>query len=368
MLEQLLVTDFQRHREFRLRFGPGVSCLVGPSDSGKSALIRAVEWVAFNTPAGTAFVRHGATAARAALKVDGRWVVRHRSKSENVYELDGEVFTSQTGSAFPPPAVSALLNLGPVNVQGQHAPLFWIADTPGQAARSLNAVIDLSEIDAVTDAAAAAVRKAKTAVELTESRHADAVKRESETVWAVSFDAVLTAVEKSHQMRQDAAARAAGLAAVLAGIDRQTHALHAAALAAAAGELAAETGRDAIRAGNRAGDLHGLMGQARHLSRDAAADPGPAFAALSRLRADGDAVAERRRAVEHLLADADKAEDERWRNEGEAARLTAELAAVGVCPLCGQAADTSQLSSPTSTCRPSAPGRGRNPGSGGLTL
>ncbi len=70
MLERLHVR-YQAHDPFALDFDPLVTVLIGPSDAGKSSLLRALRWLATNRPEGDSFVPWGGTKASAVLTLDG---------------------------------------------------------------------------------------------------------------------------------------------------------------------------------------------------------------------------------------------------------------------------------------------------------
>ena len=52
MLKSLKIRNFESHRNTQLNFHPGVNVIVGESDQGKTAILRALEWVLFNRPLG----------------------------------------------------------------------------------------------------------------------------------------------------------------------------------------------------------------------------------------------------------------------------------------------------------------------------
>jgi exonuclease SbcC len=60
-IKKLSLRNFQSHRETDLEFSPGLNIIVGPSDQGKSAIIRALRWLFYNEPRGTGFIRVGET-------------------------------------------------------------------------------------------------------------------------------------------------------------------------------------------------------------------------------------------------------------------------------------------------------------------
>ncbi|MCX8131923.1 MAG: AAA family ATPase [Clostridia bacterium] len=93
-IRKVIVENFQSHEYTELDFDKGLNVIVGPSDQGKSALIRAIKWVLYNEPRGFEFIRHGTAVARVTLEMDaGFKIIRERSKSKNRYIVinpDGE--------------------------------------------------------------------------------------------------------------------------------------------------------------------------------------------------------------------------------------------------------------------------------------
>lgn len=85
---KLIIENFQSHVHTEIDFVPGLNVFVGPSDSGKSAILRALRWVLFNQPRGTDYIREGAKKCRVCLVLDdGTEIERIRGKSENRYIL-----------------------------------------------------------------------------------------------------------------------------------------------------------------------------------------------------------------------------------------------------------------------------------------
>ncbi len=87
-VENLLLENFQSHRYTEISFVSGMNVFVGPSDSGKSAILRALRWVLFNQPRGSDYIRVGADQCRVTLTMnDGIKIIRERSSSINRYIL-----------------------------------------------------------------------------------------------------------------------------------------------------------------------------------------------------------------------------------------------------------------------------------------
>lgn len=156
MIEAISIQNFQAHAKEKYKLAQ-VTTFTGPSDSGKSSIIRALGWLAFNRPRGTDFIREGVCSV--AAKVDGRTVGRRRGKSVNEYRLDKESFKA-IGSDVPE-QVADLLALDPeISLQGQHDVPFWVGLPSAEVARRLNKIADLESIDTTLAALATKTREA----------------------------------------------------------------------------------------------------------------------------------------------------------------------------------------------------------------
>lgn len=83
---RLETENFQAHAFTVLDLSSGLNVIVGPSDQGKSALIRSLCWLIYNEPRGTEFIRRGTTICRVKVVLDsGEIIVRERSSSKNRY-------------------------------------------------------------------------------------------------------------------------------------------------------------------------------------------------------------------------------------------------------------------------------------------
>jgi len=87
-IKKIILENFQSHEYTELDLTPGLNMIVGPSDSGKTAIIRAIRWVLYNEPRGTEFMRQGATFCRVTLVMSNAYtIIRERSSSYNRYLL-----------------------------------------------------------------------------------------------------------------------------------------------------------------------------------------------------------------------------------------------------------------------------------------
>jgi DNA repair ATPase RecN len=192
MIEQIRIKNFQAHEDLTIEMDRVVT-LTGPSDVGKSSAIRALRWAALNVPV-SSLIRDGAKQASVELIVDGRKIVRSRG-SENVYQLDGQEYKAFRTDV--PDAIAKLLNMTEVNFQGQHDPIYWFSSTAGDVSRQLNAVVDLSIIDATLAETVRMFNKAKTVVQIAEETLSRSVAERDGLAWVADADADLKKVEES---------------------------------------------------------------------------------------------------------------------------------------------------------------------------
>jgi DNA repair protein SbcC/Rad50 len=140
MISELSIKNFQSHVETNLKFHPGVNVIIGPSDSGKTSILRAIDWVVKNTLGDG--VRRTET-KETSVVLDK--VTRKKTDSSNQYEMDEIVFKAT--KAETPEEVLKELNLGPINFQRQLDSPFLLSSSPGEVARFFNKMANIDKID-----------------------------------------------------------------------------------------------------------------------------------------------------------------------------------------------------------------------------
>lgn len=151
MIEKIEIHNFQSHKATVLELDAKVNTLQGNSDCGKSAVLRALQWLIFN-PAGDYFIsdwaRKGKTQTapcEVIVYANGHKIVRRRDKDFNGYYLDDEMFEATRNTV--PKKISDILNLGEVNVQRQLDPPFLLSMSAGEVSRYINNLVNLTRID-----------------------------------------------------------------------------------------------------------------------------------------------------------------------------------------------------------------------------
>lgn len=218
MVTSLHVQNFQSHEDTRLEFAPGVNIIVGTSDSGKTALLRALAWLKDN-PSGDAFRSHWGGDVRVELEtVEGHRLARTRTKSDGLYWLDGERFAA-VGRGDAPAEVAQALNLGPVNVQKQLDAPYLLSESPGEVARQLNAITHLDDIDRAALGINRIVNKARNELAWNQEQREDVGGKLEALAWIDAADQGLGVLEELERERREAGARYDSLARLRNQID-----------------------------------------------------------------------------------------------------------------------------------------------------
>lgn len=146
MIEKITLKNFQCHKKLELKLHPGVNIIVGTSDSGKSAIMRAIGWVIQNKPSGDAFRSYWDGDTWINIETDDHHcIIRKKTNTINSYFVDGLELTAFGQST--PIEVQNILNSSPLNIQSQLEPHFLLSQSPGEVARILNKIVDLDIID-----------------------------------------------------------------------------------------------------------------------------------------------------------------------------------------------------------------------------
>jgi DNA repair protein SbcC/Rad50 len=338
MLERLQIVNFQRHERLRIKLDQQITTIVGPSDTGKSAVLRAVRWLAFNRPRGTGFVRHGEDECSVKLWVDGRKVERRRTKTENLYLLDDRQLKA-VGTDVPE-EVARLLNLSEENFQGQHDAPFWISLTPGEVARRLNAIVDLEVIDRSSSWLASRLRRAAAERDVVEKRKTEAEEEKAGLSWVPMMTAEYRRVEKAEEVAGASRALASRLSRCVEEAGIQAEKAEEARRTAETARNAADAGKTARRSRKGAVALADLLEALREAEEKAGRrlpDAGPLKDAHNRV----ERLVEQRKSLRNILRSMNQHEARANESaaESKAAEEELQTKAEGRCPLCGGTID-----------------------------
>lgn len=179
-IEKIVIHNFQSHADTAIALDTGFNVIVGESHQGKSAILRAIRWVAEGKPAGKGIIRIGEKDAFVELTLKNGTIIRRfisaRENGYKVYLPSGETMEGNTKMV---PQIQALLGWNsmpigeneeiPLNHLRQGDSWYLIGDkyTSSDRARILGAINK-------TEGADAAIKD----FDKENSRIADTIKRE----------------------------------------------------------------------------------------------------------------------------------------------------------------------------------------------
>ncbi len=167
MIKSLTLQNFQKHSNLKIDFTEGLNVIVGQSDVGKSAIIRALRWVTFNRPLGIEFKKFGTDFVNVRLNIDDIVLERYKDKKDNFYKL-GEEYFRAFGNDIPD-TINKLLNLKEINFQFQFDSPFLVSLTPSQINDYINSLVDLEDINNCLDKVGKEIRSTTNNIKNTES-------------------------------------------------------------------------------------------------------------------------------------------------------------------------------------------------------
>jgi len=150
-IKQLSISNFQSHKKSVLNLHPGVNVIVGSSDSGKSAILRALGWVIKNRVDDKGFRSSwgGKTDVEITFN-DGKEVSRVQDNGNYYFLVDSKNNIDVEFKAFKtdiPEDIVNALNMDSINISSQFDAPFLLSDSPSDVAKTLNKIANLSDID-----------------------------------------------------------------------------------------------------------------------------------------------------------------------------------------------------------------------------
>lgn len=170
-IQKLRLENFQSHEDTILTFEPGINLIVGSSDSGKSAILRAINFL-FHNPRNVNYLRMGTSEVRVtAWFNDGTIVSRVKGKTRNGVTAqmpDGSQYAFEKigQEEYPREILEALGNPpedkvhGPISYSEQLGQYFLASLGPTELPRSIS---ELTGIDDLEEAAGELGKKSKQA-------------------------------------------------------------------------------------------------------------------------------------------------------------------------------------------------------------
>ena len=210
MISKIEIRNFQSHKNTTLDFTNGVNVFCGESDNGKTAIIRAIRWVAENRPLGTDKLNstwNDTFKDDMSVKLwlsDDVWVERIRNKSLNGYRYfrDGKEVTLEATGTDVPQVIIDILRLNDVNFQFQMDAPYLLSMSASEASKYFNKIIHLDTIDETLSVADSDKRNLNSEKKVVESDIKKYKQKLEELEWLDDAENILIRIEKYDSLIQ----------------------------------------------------------------------------------------------------------------------------------------------------------------------
>lgn len=171
MFKKLIINDFESHEYTILKFHKGVNSIVGESDSGKSSIIKNLKLHLTNKLKGNGFISDWADTTESELTLDNNIkTTRIKGKEGNLYKTSLSNTPFKSFGTDVPEEIENIFNINEINIQTQSDIHFLLNNTPGEVAKYLNKIVDLSIIDRSHTNIEKKIRKEKSDLKYTEEQ------------------------------------------------------------------------------------------------------------------------------------------------------------------------------------------------------
>jgi len=137
LISEIILHNFQIHKDLHIKLQPGVNVILGDTDAGKSAIIRALKLILDNQPrSGESIFQNKHNKDPLSIEIvhaNGSRVKREKRR----YYLNGELLKAFGTDTLAP--IKELFPLKDINWQRQLEPHFLVLQTGGGATKLLNA-------------------------------------------------------------------------------------------------------------------------------------------------------------------------------------------------------------------------------------
>ena len=338
MIKSILIENFQKHKELKIKPDPNVTVLAGASDKGKSSVIRAIKWNALNKPQGDKFIKRpkrGKTAAVEIVTEEGT-VRRERSTSRNAYIVNGTELEAFGNNV--PEEVSQVLRMDRLNFQYQHDAAYWFSESPGEVSKQLNSIVDLGIIDEALSNLAGRIRKKEAEISVCEERVMLAVQKKNELAHVEEMAKDYAKIEKLQARKEKTEEEIASLRDTIKGIIAHKREVVRLTQAQSAAEKFEKLLRRQIRVSESAQSLENIINDIEHLEAIINTEV-PDVSGLTDAITEYEATVEKINSLERLVTEIDTIQEAIWQDEEELKRQERKLKSqIGTkCPLCGTA-------------------------------
>lgn len=210
MIDSIHLFNFKSYSDYTFNFHPGINLFVGSTNTGKSSVVfRALCWIKDNRPLGRAVISYWnrdkkgdpIDPSKVGLVIDGKKILRVRKPGKNFYRFNGITYSALKGNV--PDTIKDFLNISDINIQKQKEEPFLISFSAEKAAKYLNSIIKLDEIDDCLTYVKCKKRKCENALKV-EVKELEILQNELKSLsWLNDANELLQKVERLNKEKND---------------------------------------------------------------------------------------------------------------------------------------------------------------------
>ena len=172
MITAIDIQNIQSHEKTNLIFHQGVNVIIGPSDSGKTGILRSIRLAVWNRPSGTSLCSLWGGTSFVRLYTEEGSISRYKGKVDkyvlNIRGKEKQEFKAvRTGV---PDEINQFLNISEINLQRQLDSPFLLSNTAGEVAKHFNQIANLNKIDSATSNINSSIRELGGHIRFTEQQ------------------------------------------------------------------------------------------------------------------------------------------------------------------------------------------------------
>ena len=161
-ISTIKLENFQSHKDTVIEFSKGLNVIVGPSDSGKTSIIRAILWVLLDHPQGDGIIRAGEQYASVKIEMsDGSFVKKTRKGKKSAIKIfdsksgNEETYAGSKGDVKE--KISKIFGIPldesgklSYNIHDQLSPPFLLNESSSEKAKAIGKLVGVDMIDEAT--------------------------------------------------------------------------------------------------------------------------------------------------------------------------------------------------------------------------
>ncbi len=202
MIKSISLKNFRSYKDTFLEFHSGISILTGANDSGKTNILRGLNWLIHNRPLGDDIRSDFGGDTIVSIEVNDKLISRIKTNNENLYVLthaDGKEDKFRAFKSGVPEIIAQHLNISPTNIAFQLDGPFLLSKSASDVAKFYNEIVNLEIIDSTISNIAGTLRKEKTSLKVEKETEKKKLEELKEYDWLPEAEAELIKLEKMQQ-------------------------------------------------------------------------------------------------------------------------------------------------------------------------